>query len=1725
MPVGGGFGGCSCGGSDCPSLTTPIATTGLCLPDGTPLAVIIERDCSGNTQQTGWMNLTTGAYTTGVPPAGAAACGDSRSIQVSGVLCDLAADGTTLLGLVLVEYHYADDGSIDSVRLVSAATGETYTLQGTLAICPGDEGEPGGPCGSSAPLVLCDVAGEAAPAAVPLDTLPPAPQTGTLPNGVTWSVDAGAWLAGNGYLASANPGQPYPQGPQTWTFDQPVNLRIAFASFNNNECAQLPPGLQLDSLAPHHVWDPDQNRLCGQGATAAEATWFTTTSPVTSFTWYTAIDGAVPNAAVGVIGLDVTPAPTATRFLRHVRSACDGTITTTDTTLDGQPYTPVGTVQTCTGGTTGDGGSTAASASGDVLVLCDIADDGTTTSFLRRLHVTAVGTVTTTDTALDGTTPYTPLGTVGTCTAPCQDSTTLLLCDTAPAPVAMPVSPPAGTQGTLSNGVSWVRSGLAPGFGVPTWLTGLPGTQGGWTFDQEVTAAFGITFGGPGVCVVLPAGSVPQTVHANHVWDEASGILCASDQASPTDLSTVTHPGATALVFRPSDSGASGRVTVHDLTVGQAAHTFLRSVCRDAAGQVTTVTDTELDGQTPYVPTGSVVVCRTEPVCDQWADASGGMSVLPLCDIAPDGTVTAFLRHITSTADGVTVTDTTLDGTTPYTVTGTVGVCASADDEESPGEPVPCHDSATVLLCDDPAPDGVPPLPVTSTTTDTDPTPYFFTFHNAALAGGAQALWDGGTTVFPAETSNAATGAKQVHRCAAGIITSTRPACDDGTATVTAAVEVRNAGPNPGILTNGRMRLLTPDGATLATSPIISSVGVGSTRHMTVSAPVDAATASSGVIVWIDLETWDEAGSGGVPAAPKSWEASAYTATVEYGQGGCVQAVQFLRTIVTDCETGQTLTTTDTTLDGQPYTVTGQVGQCRPAQDCCPVPPPETRVDVESDLMCAVDPATGTVTAQVLVERVYDNQTGDRTLQRLTDPTTGEPVELPDGAELVLCQDPPCPSAFSTECVGAVTRTEAGYDNTSLIEGVPGQCGSVQGPGGQFPCQPARGGYTITSWIVNGQEVIGDGGGRAFNGGPCGEGTAAAPGMHLNWAQALTNLDPSGATWAAQTAPGCAWYVGSTGGTRTVYGPMTVVDAAGQQWILGPAQECEEIQYTKVYSQECDGTVTVSWLDAQGIATDPPEGDLVPCGTGCGAGAGSGLDVEVLTLCDIAPDGSSSPFLRHITYGSGGQPAAVTDTALDGFAPYTPSGTVGICGPGSEPCRDTASVLLCDAPADSTVTVSPDITDATGADVGLAPAQFPDLSGPYTPLWTGGTLTWPAGTGPGQVNPVATGRITAAPAGCDSASGTLTVSVRVTQNGPGAGQLWDGALRLYQGTTLLAAQDVTTYAPVGHVQTLTVTVPVTAADLAAGTLYAAVILETFHGTAKGWTADQFTASVALEGCEASTPVQFLRSVVTDCETGRVVATSDSTLSGQPYIVTGTVGQCVPADNSGGDCCPTTETLALCDTAPDGTVTGFLRHLVYTPGIATAVSAIDTALDGSTPYTASGTVGVCGPAPDEESPGEDCTEFLHEECRWDDTDGDGVGDVPYVELIAVDACTGALSTVGTYAPGLTGPYEPVAPVEEGPAAAGPPARGVQAHRLVLPPGASWDAQTVPLLQSVSVVARGTAMVTTADGVSGMVAGESIGWSVARETDAALTGPLTVTAGDGPVAVAWTAGVVL
>lgn len=2004
MPVGGGF-TCGCGGgSDCPSQTTPVATTGLCLPDGTPLAVIIERDCAGTTTQAGWLNLATGAYTTGVPPAGAVACGTAHSIQVSGVFCDLADDGT-VYGLVLTEYHYADDGSIDSVRLVSAATGETYALQGALAICPGGEDEPGQRY-EVAPVPLCVIDTEGGGGVLQrilaeivydaatgertgvryVDQVTGAPVA--LPGGTTIAVcpDTDAEACASSVttlrLCDLNPDvAPDDQGRRCAT---PFLRHLVF------DCAgvlveQRDTGLDGAAYAPVQVVD------CGSGGVPAlvEVPWN-----------IVGIESDPADAARGLIytlSPDDDPTVTATvavHVTSNINSTCPATppsyavsnpctyTFTPDPTLqdvatyvrvdlldfdsfepvsslnprpdrlggtavfsgsnviptvsngvgemyyDGPPAQMSYRVGNTGGGTscsalsfaavslkpegccgcTGDGGgaddgrtvqelcviSTAApdavqtwtrvieadgttvfyldptgarydttlpagfiivacapptGATVQVIPLCDTALDGEVTAFLRHVVADDTGATTTvTDTTLDGTTPYTPVGTVRVCAGTgdeeespgalgCVRCETLTLCDVQPdedespgegtevpwttvSVVEDPATAPAHTDfiftispqddpsvvGTVHVSVSRAAGGACGAFDIDN-LVFSNTAQYHLTLDpvaQQVDylRVDILDFDGFEPVAILTGTPEPTRLGGTAEWNGDHDRIIPTEDNGTGELYWDNPPPSIAYeVFNTGGGTSCSRLSFAGVTVvppppppaAGAATPFLRTTCRDCDGTVLTVTDTTTDGS-PYTPTGVVTVCGEAAASGQVAadvvDCGDGgrallvkvcaeedspgpdIEVLPLCDRAEDADPVPFLRHLVYTDGTVppTVLDTELDGVTPYVLAGDAVDCSAAE---------PCRDSSSTLLCDTSAADFITVFDPANRPDDDGWEVVSFTGYHADAPPEAPLPYPAryGTPYgYPALGARADQYGGYGGGSWAGY----------DTAPVRWVLRKEFTAPEDGVAVAQSVGFRGDGGARVRIN------GLDAGMYGQWNQPATSGTAEIPVTAGantVEIEVRDVNGINNVVgrldiALPKT--------------------VQFMRRQVTDCETGQVVSTTDTTLDGQPYEVTGEVGQCTPAAECCEQPPPELRVDVESGLVCIQD-AGGEITGQVLVERVYDDQTGDRVVQRLADPTTGDEVTLPDGAELVLCQEPACPVAFSTECVGAVTRTEAGYDNTSLIGGVPGQCGSVQGPNGQFPCQPTSGGYTIISWIVDGEEVIGEGGGRAFDGGPCGEGVPGNLGMHHNWALALTNLDPSGAAWSAQSAEGCAWFVGSTGGAQTVYGPMTVVDAAGQQWILGPAQACDEVQYTKVFVQECDGTVSVSWLDSEGVATDPPEGDLVPCGTGCGAGGGVGLDVEVLTLCDLQDDGATVAFLRHLTYGSAGQVAVVVDTALDAFAPYTVSGTVTVCQPeggqdvellpmcvlddatgnpiqqivaevrydaetgeragvtyvdpltwgpvalpggshlgvcpdqqpapdvelqplcdvqedgsvvpflrhfvypagataptvldtaldgatpyaatgtvgmcdAAEPCRNTTSVLLCDldsspAGGDGTPSLADDPTPHRNSSVpGLA-----HLAGGGQALWDGGTLAFPgdpdgsAGNG-GQVNRWVNATLTAAAPGCDDGTGTatVTVSVDVTPDDWACGGFGYFAIFGPDGSSLAnSGVGLGDRGPIGAGETLTRTLSaeVSAADLAAGRIVVWLNLRTFVSAVESQTNGQGAACTAA----ANGPLGW--------------TANNFTVSVEQH----------PAQ--------------ACSTQ-------FLRHVTVdcTTGQVTAVS--DSTLDGD-PYTVAGEIGQCTTAtpPAPETP--PCPAQVIETCRYDDTDGDGVADASYVELIGVD-CDGTLTSLGTYTQDLTEPYTPVAPVEPADEGADP-ATYVEPHRIELGPGQTWDASTVALLQAVTATAHGgTGQITTTDGTSTLFDGESVSWSVARDTDAALTGPLVITAGPGTVTVSYT-----
>jgi hypothetical protein len=132
----------------------PVTSTGLCLPGGVPIAVTLRRDCdTGALTLDGYINLLSGVFAPGPPPVGTVACGAGESVQVSGTFCSVDTVSGDVLALVLIEYTYGPDGTIESTRLVNAVDGTTYVVPvgASITTCPAGVDAP-----DSDGLALCD---------------------------------------------------------------------------------------------------------------------------------------------------------------------------------------------------------------------------------------------------------------------------------------------------------------------------------------------------------------------------------------------------------------------------------------------------------------------------------------------------------------------------------------------------------------------------------------------------------------------------------------------------------------------------------------------------------------------------------------------------------------------------------------------------------------------------------------------------------------------------------------------------------------------------------------------------------------------------------------------------------------------------------------------------------------------------------------------------------------------------------------------------------------------------------------------------------------------------------------------------------------------------------------------------------------------------------------------------------------------------------------------------------------------------------------------------------------------------------------------------------------------------------------------------------------------------------------------------------------------------------
>ncbi|MDQ0376484.1 hypothetical protein [Amycolatopsis thermophila] len=650
----------------CDSPTTPAATTGLCLADGTPIATITTRDCDGVTTQAGWINLLTGAFTAGQPPAGARACGSAQSIQVSGTFCDVDPSTQDVLGLVLVEYQYAADGSIDSVRLVDASTGGTYTLQGELTVCPAGAEQP-----SQDATVLCDTAPDGSVTQFVRDYR--RDENGAIVSHTDYTLD------GNAYTASGEIGLCDSDGPEcpstsTLVLCDSAPQDAAFAA-----SAIDPTPYFLGTVANTAIPLTDAQALFDGGTAVFPA-------PTTSawrFCWLAgdlSLVGGCPQC--GNDGdVTLTVSVQATLDGPNGGDGSDGGLQlyngATSVMYDGSSSTPVGQTNTYSVtatlpladvvagqvrvvlGLETSQGTPKQWTIHDFTVSATVTAPGCGNQFVRAfVRDCTTGQVTTTDTDLAGN-PYTPVEPVAQCqphrdscsanTADsCLDCRSVVLCDITPGPAGAAQVPPGSGNptGTLANGVGYTATGAtSPVVGQPWWAVDVPGPQV-WTFDQPVRVAWSVRLNA-NACLVLPEGTVVEALHPAHTYDAGTRTVCGGAGASnndPEQVSRFSHPRLTTLTLTPGGSGAVPFRFVGLIETGTPDPVpFLRHLCSDCNGAIVSTTDTTLDGQ-PYQVQGEAGSC-----------GSGSGSAVP----APCPVAATFEQRRCDDTDGDGDADTT----------------------------------------------------------------------------------------------------------------------------------------------------------------------------------------------------------------------------------------------------------------------------------------------------------------------------------------------------------------------------------------------------------------------------------------------------------------------------------------------------------------------------------------------------------------------------------------------------------------------------------------------------------------------------------------------------------------------------------------------------------------------------------------------------------------------------------------------------------------------------------------------------------------------------------------------------------------------------------------------------------------------------------------------------------------------------------------------------------
>ncbi|MER6975699.1 hypothetical protein [Streptomyces carpinensis] len=724
---------------DCESPTTPTATVGLCLADGSPIAVTVVRDCTGAVTSEGWLNLTTGAYSAGAPPAGTVACGDARTITVSGTFCDVDAAGE-VVGLVLVEYTYGEDGAVSAVRLVDAVTGGTYTPAGTVTVCPAGVEQP-----ERDVVQLCDTSADGTVTAFVRDYA--RDENGAIVGHSDYGLD------GAPYTPVGTIGTCDPDCRQCETIEL-CDSDPSGASTTSLEIASVleffAAGGQVDAPAATARTLMDG----GTAVTGPDTAAFNGTV-VRSVAWRVVADcpdcvdetGTVTVTAsidVEALGPDITCGATGGLNLFNGTSIVAG---------DGMPNnTPVGFTDTLTvsaavpvsallagdiyirfGADTGQNNSSCGNVHNSwqlsaftysTTALPTAAGCGK--SFLRTVCRDCTGAVTSTaDYEPDGVTPYTPVGAVGpciTCPGPgCCQPVQVCIAATATETIEFVSNEAKVYDNTVDTVWTWTPTGDANGpaanatwynmyrtqFG-PAWSATdtAPTRKAGWVspHPNARTANTGLPGEGPTL-----SGSVasPQPW-----WARASFSLpAAADPASIRVQITVLNADQVAKRFRLNNGAWQ---TMTGGSYQGAAYTFGPGTLPGAQPGTNTlyfeVDETVVDSPSngagvmahfivTYDVPGLGVRSWTRMVCCDgsayYLDEDGARqeelppsSALVACGSSPDPVALCddngtFLRHVSYVGDQVLTTDTDLNGSA-YAPVGPVRSCGSTQQADQP---------------------------------------------------------------------------------------------------------------------------------------------------------------------------------------------------------------------------------------------------------------------------------------------------------------------------------------------------------------------------------------------------------------------------------------------------------------------------------------------------------------------------------------------------------------------------------------------------------------------------------------------------------------------------------------------------------------------------------------------------------------------------------------------------------------------------------------------------------------------------------------------------------------------------------------------------------------------------------------------------------------------------------------------------------------------------------